>query len=139
MTLSPAWAVQIGLYAALEASAELSAVSPTGIGLYDQVPDEPVFPFLTIGEARCETYPGVEGAREHEIRIRAYSRHGGRRELKIITEAVRAAVEGLSVDGHRVAQARFVFADVFRQPDQDTFGSVLRFRIVTETISREQP
>ena len=135
MSPSASWAVQLGLYAALEGSDALSAVSPTGIGLYDQVPDEPVFPFLTLGEVRCEPYDGVPGAREHEVRIRAYSRHGGRRELKQITEAVRAVVEGLSVPGFRVAQARFVFADVFRQPDPDTFGSVLRFRIVTE----EQP
>ena len=139
MSLSPAWAVQLGLYAALEASEALRAVSPTGVGLYDQVPDEPLFPFLTIGEARCEPYDGVPNAREHEVRLRAYSRHGGRRELKQITEAVRAAVEGLSVEGHRVAQARFVFADVFRQPDQDTFGSVIRFRIVTEATPGEQP
>ena len=130
--LSPAWAVQLGLYAALEAAEGLHALSPTGVGLYDQTPDEPVFPFLTIGEARCEPYDGVPGAYEHEVRLRAYSRHGGRRELKEIEGAVRAAVEALSVPGRRVAQARFVFADTFRQPDQDTFGSVLRFRIVTE-------
>ena len=130
--LSPAWAVQVGLYQALEASAALRAISATGVGLYDQVPDEPVFPFLTIGEARCEDYPGVPGAREHEVRVRAYSRHGGRRELKEITEAVRTAVEGLTLPDFRVAQARFVFADVFRQPDQDTFAATLRFRIVTE-------
>ena len=131
-TLPAAWAVQTALYAALEAEPALS-----GVRLHDDVPDEPVFPFVTIGEGRTRDYPGVPGAREHEVRVHAYSRWGGRAELKRIEEAVRGALHDaeLPLDGHRLSQCRHVFSDVLRRPDQDTFHAVMRFRLVTETVS----
>ena len=123
------WAVQAALYRALEAEPALS-----GVRLHDDVPDEPVFPFVTLGEARAASYAGVPGALSHEVRIHAYSRWGGRAELKRIEASVRAVLHDadLALDGHRLAQCRHVFSDVIRRPDQDTFHAVMRFRLVTE-------
>ena len=134
MSLPAAWAVQLALYDTLTTDPGLASVVPQGVRVHDAVPGDPVFPFLTIGEAKAEDYAGVPGAREHEIRIRAYSRWGGRRELKTIEHAVTERLHGgvLSVEGHRLVSMRLVFADHFRQPDGETFASVLRFRLVTQ-------
>lgn len=129
MTLPASWAVQLALYAALEGAPGLE-----GAQVFDEVPESAAHPFLTIGEAKSSAYDGVDGAREHEVRIHAYSRWGGRAELKRIEGAVRDALDGaaLTLDGHRLVSSRFVFADVIRQPDQDTFHAVIRYRLVTE-------
>ena len=129
MSVPAAWAVQTALYDALGASDALS-----GVAVHDDLPAEPAYPCLTIGEARLRDYPGVAGAREHELRIHAYSRWGGRAELKRIEAGVRDALHDadLPLEGHRLAQCRHVFSDVIRRPDQDTYHVVMRFRLVTE-------
>ena len=129
MSLPAAWAVQTALYDALGAVPALA-----GVRIHDAVPDEPAFPFLTIGEARTADYPGVPGAVSHEVRIHAYSRWDGRAKLKRIEGAVRDALHDadLALTGHRLAQCRHVFSDVIRRPDQDSYHAVLRFRLVTE-------
>lgn len=129
MTLPAAWAIQLALYTALEGAEDLS-----GVRVHDDVPSDPVYPFVTIGEGRIKDYPGIPGAAEHEIRLHAYSRWGGRAELKRIEEAIRQRLHDgdLSLTGHRLAQCRHVFSDVIRRPDQDTYHAVMRFRLVTE-------
>ena len=129
--LPAAWAVQVAVYAALEAAPDLG-----GVRVHDDVPDEPVFPFVTVGEGRVSDYPGLPGAREHELRVHAYSRWGGRAELKRIEAGVRAALHDaeLTLTDHRLAQCRHVFSDVIRRPDQETFHAVMRFRLVTEAL-----
>ena len=131
-TLPAPWAVQTALYDALGAAPSLA-----GVRIHDDVPDDPAFPFLTIGEARVADYPGAPGALQHEVRIHAYSRWDGRAELKRIEGAVREALHdaAFAVPGHRLAQCRHVFSDVIRRPDQDSFHAVLRFRLVTEPLS----
>lgn len=131
---SASWAVQLALHDALTNDPGLAAVAPSGVGVWDEPPEGVGFPFLTIGEARSGDYPGVAGAREHRIRIRAYSRWGGRAELKKIEAAVTAALDGaaLPLDGHAMRQCRFVFSDIFRQPDRGAYQAVMRFRVVTE-------
>ena len=127
--LPAAWAVQTAIYDALGAVPALS-----GVRIHDAVPDDPAFPFLTIGEARTADYAGVPGAVSHEVRIHAYSRWEGRAELKRIEGAVRDALHDadLPLTGHRLAQCRHVFSDVIRRPDRDSHHAVLRFRLVTE-------
>jgi hypothetical protein len=129
MSLPASWAVQLGLYAALEGAPGLE-----GVAVHDDVLESARHPFLTIGEARSEPLPGVEGARTHEVRIHAYSRWGGRAELKRLEEAVHGALHdrALPLEGHRLASCRFVFADVLRQADTDTYHAVMRYRLVTE-------
>ena len=133
MTLPASFAVQTALYAALEADPALAAIGTDGVRFYDEVPEDAGFPFVTLGEARVSDYPGIPGARSHEVRLHAYSRWGGRAELKRIEAAIKDALHDadLQIDGHTCEQCRFVFADVIRQPDLDTFAAVLRYRIVT--------
>ena len=128
------WSLQLGLYARLQQSTDLQAMLGDPARLYDAVPPDAIFPFATIGEAQVKDYPGVSGAFEHEIRIHIYSRWGGRKEVKEITDIVQGLLHdaSFSLTDHRVAHSRLMFADIFRQADAETFQAVTRFRIITE-------
>lgn len=135
MSLPAAWALQIGLRTHLAGQSALQAVIGDPARIYDEVPEESVFPLLTIGESRIREIDGIEGAAEHDVRINAWSRWGGRKEIKTLTDIVHDALHNtsFSVDGFTVVNCRFVFADLFRRPDADTYQGVMRYRVVTET------
>lgn len=136
MILSAAWALQLGLYAHLEASPVLAQLTGAPPRIYDRVPLDVTFPFLTISEARLREIVGLESAFEHDIRIRIYSRWQGRKEIREIIDAVHEALQDarFPVAGFRVAQSRFVFADILREREGETHVGIVRFRIVTEKI-----
>ncbi|WOI53995.1 DUF3168 domain-containing protein [Parvularcula sp. LCG005] len=138
MTLPASWAVQVALYDLLRNDAELQAVASTGVQIHDSVPDEPTYPFITVGEAKISDYPGLDGAREHDIRLHIYSKWGGRQEVRTITDLLQARLHDavLPLDGHRLSQCRFAFADIFRPVEAETFHGVARFRLVTEPLTQ---
>ncbi len=71
---------------------------------------------------------------EHRISFAAYSRYGGRAEMKEIMGAMRAAVDrmDLTLIGQRVVLAHVVYADAMRTRDRRSFRGVFRIRIITE-------
>ena len=137
MSMPAAWALQIGLRPHLAADTGLQALIGDTARIYDEVPEDAVFPLLTIGESRIREIEGVEGAAEHDVRVNAWSRWGGRKEIKTLTDLVHDALHNgdFSVDGYTIVNCRFVFADLFRRPDADTYQGVMRYRIVTETAA----
>ncbi|MEM9421735.1 MAG: DUF3168 domain-containing protein [Pseudomonadota bacterium] len=128
------WSLQLGLYDVLRQSAEVQSALGNPARIFDAVPPDTAFPFITIGEARVDDYPGVSGAREHDIRIHIYTRWGGRQEVKQIADSISNLLHEREypLADHQIVQSRFVFADIFRQLDADTYQGVMRFRIVTE-------
>lgn len=136
MSLPSAWAVQVGLYEFLRQAAPLSALIGSPGRVYDRVPEDASFPFLTIGESQQRPIDGVDGAVEHDVRINAYTRWGGRREAKLLADCVQIVLQdaSLSVEDHKLISCRFIFSDIFRQADPDTYQATIRFRVVTEPI-----
>jgi hypothetical protein len=134
MSLPCAWALQTGLRDHLSTDAGLQMLVGTPARIFDALPTDTVFPVLTIGAGRVRDYAGVDGAREHDVRLHAYSRWGGRGEVKRVLDTIydRLHDSSFPLEGHRVAACRFVFADIFKQIDQDTFQGVARYRVVTE-------
>ncbi|MEM8987908.1 MAG: DUF3168 domain-containing protein [Pseudomonadota bacterium] len=134
MTGDASWEVQQAVYAALSADSALQALIGAPARIYDDAPADAAFPFVTIGQARATDWHGADGGVEHDIRLYAWSRYAGRKEVKQIISAVYDIVhEGsFSVAGHRLVNSRFVFADIFRRQDGDTYQGVMRYRIVTE-------
>lgn len=134
--IAASWSLQTGIYAHLRTDSALQAHIGNPARIYDAVPPEAIFPFLTIGEAQTRDYEGIEGAREHDIRIGAFSRWGGRREVKEISERIYDRLHDATfpVDGHILSQCRFVFADILQKADRDTYQSIMRYRMVTEPI-----
>ena len=135
MTLA-AWAVQSGVYAHLAQDTALRALLGDPARIFDAIPEEAAFPLLTLGASRMRELEGVADALEHDIRLTAYSRWGGRAEVKAIESALHDALhdQAVSIAGYRLVSSRFLFADTFRLADGDTYQSVMRYRLVTQPV-----
>lgn len=131
------WNLQIALFETLSAYAPLRAELGDPPRIYDDPPQGAALPYLVIGEGRASDYPGLPGGVEHDIRIAAFSRHGGRQEIKRLLDLVIEALHEaeFEIEGARLAQCRFVFADAFRRRDNTLFEGLARFRAVTETLN----
>lgn len=136
MTLA-AHALQRALYQRLLADPGLKAELGDPPRVYDEPPSSAVFPYLVFGEARVGDYAGVDGAAEHDLRFSVHSRHGGRREVKRVLDALYVALHeaDFPVDGARLIQLRFVFADIFRRQDGESHQGAARFRAVTTPLT----
>ncbi|MEM8772639.1 MAG: DUF3168 domain-containing protein [Pseudomonadota bacterium] len=130
------WDVQRAVYAALRDDAAIRAVLGDPPRLYDDAPSSAPFPYLTIGEAQTRPLEGVDGAEEHTLRLYAFSRYAGRREVKAILAAVHDALHDapLVLNDHHLVSLRYVFADAFRRQDRETYQGAIRFRAVTQSL-----
>ena len=129
------WALQVGLRDALSADAGVKAWLGDPPRIYDEAPDDPIFPYLTFGRSESRVLDGDDApATEQIIHLHYWSRYGGRREAKEGLAAVRAAVDGAAptLDGHRLCALRPTYTDVFRAGDGRTVHGVVRLRALTE-------
>jgi Protein of unknown function (DUF3168) len=127
-------ALRAAIHTALNANAALTAVLG-GARVYDEPPPSPVFPYVTLGEARVADYSaGSERGEEHQLTLHGWSRQGGHREAHLVTGAIMDALDDapLSLPGHHLVNFRFALADVRREPDGRTYHALIRFRAVTE-------
>lgn len=109
-----------------------------GASVYDEVPRNAAFPYVTLGELRLSDVSGDGGlTQEHQLTLHAWSRKGGHREAHAISGALLQALDDapLSVDGHRLVNMRFSIADIRRESDGKTYHALVRFRAVTEPLS----
>lgn len=123
------------LHSALSGNAAIRAALGTPARLYDDAPEDPVFPYLTYGATRSED----EGADDapltaHTLTLHVWSRYGGRAEvfdlLHIISSALTSA--DLSPSGLSVCGLNITYTDVFRTSDRRTLHGVLRLSIKTQ-------
>ena len=128
------WEFQKAVYGAIAADPAVQGLIGAPARIFDDAPPDAAFPFLTIGEARSVDWPGAAGGQEHNLRLYAWSRYAGRREVKAMIGAVYDVLHdaSLTMQSFRLVNLRFVFADVFRKQDGDTYQGVMRFRAVTE-------
>jgi len=135
MPLAPDLALQAAVLARLLADATLPALIGTPPRVYDQTPDDPVYPFVQMGQATTRPWGGLcaEGI-EHVFTLTCVSRFGGAEEAKAVMAAARCALDdaALTLADNTLVNLRFTYGDVFRAADwRSTFG-LLRFRAVTE-------
>jgi Protein of unknown function (DUF3168) len=127
-------ALRAAIHDALIANAGLVALLG-GPSIYDEPPQTPAFPYVTLGEARVEDVSGDEGRTEqHRLILHAWSRQGGHREAHLIAGAVLQALDdaALAPSGHHLVNLRFSVADIRRENDGRTYHALVRFRAVTE-------
>ena len=103
--------------------------------IYDEPPNNPAFPYVTLGEQRIADFStGTERGEEHQLTLHAWSRQGGHKEAHLVAGALLQALDDapLTLDDHRLINFRFALADVRREADGRTYHAVVRFRAVTE-------
>lgn len=129
-------AMHKAVYAALFADAGVRAELGDPPRLYDDAPKAAAYPYALLGEGRAAPLAGVDGAFEHDIRIRMVSRHAGRAEIRRLIDVFYDALHeaDLAVEGFRLVSIRFVFADALRRGESDLYQGAARFRAVTEAL-----
>jgi hypothetical protein len=127
-------ALRAAIHDALISDAPLTALLG-GARVYDEPPQNPPFPYVTLGEARISDFStGTERGEEHQLTLHAWSRQGGHKEAHLVAGALLQALDDapLTLDDHRLVNFRFALADVRREADGRTYHALVRFRAVTE-------
>jgi hypothetical protein len=132
--MSAHWALQEACVAALSADAGVKALFGDPPRLHDDVPRNPVYPFLTVGEGGDVDWSaqGFEGV-EVRLIVTAWSRYAGRKEAKDAIHRVRTVLHdaSLAVSGWRLINLRCESADYARGPG-GAYRGTARFRAAME-------
>ena len=126
------------LHSALSGNIAVKSVLGEPPRLYDNPPEDPVFPYLTYGPMRSEDIGGDESPlTAHAISLHIWSRYRGRAEIMACLSAVAGALEGENLqltDAHLVS-ANIVYIDSFRAPDGRTLHGLIRMKITTQPLT----
>ncbi|MBN4046380.1 DUF3168 domain-containing protein [bacterium AH-315-P15] len=132
------WALRQALYTAITGDAGLQALIGNPPRLYDDVPADGAFPFVTFGDGVSQDWSTKDSLGAiHTITLHAWSRYEGHKEAQQILEALEAALQDatLTITGHTLVNIRFVSSQIIHDPDGATTHGVIRFRAVTEPTS----
>lgn len=93
--------------------------------IHDDVPADPVYPYMTFGSVRSEDTSGDAAPQTtHQISLHIWSRYTGRSEVLELMERVEHAIRGVPV--FTIVP---LYLDVFRAPDGRTRHGLLRLSI----------
>lgn len=124
------------LHALLSADETVQAVLGTTPRLYDNPPEDPIFPYLTYGPMRSEDI-SADGAviKAHTLTLHIWSRYGGRAQVMEVLAAVTGALQSgeLALQGVNLVRAQISYTDIFRAPDGLTLHGLIRFSLTTDT------
>ncbi|MBL4871000.1 MAG: DUF3168 domain-containing protein [Robiginitomaculum sp.] len=106
--------------------------------LYDHVPADPIYPYLTYGPMRSEDVGGdMSPMTTHTLTLHIWSRYSGRAEilngLAIITDVFETG--SLQLDTAELISAHVVFNDNFRAPDGRTLHGLIRLQVTTQPLT----
>jgi len=103
--------------------------------LYDDPPEDPVFPYLTYGPIRSEDN-SADGARltVHMMTLHLWSRYTGRAEALALMGTIAAAINSapLALEGAALVSRHIIYTDIFRASDGLTLHGLLRLRVTTD-------
>lgn len=130
----PGATLQQALYDLLRADAGVAAI--VGARVYDNVPESPVFPYITIGPGYGvpEDFDEIVAGTEW-IQVDGWTREQGRLSgARELADAIKKAVHGaeLSLSLHAEAGVRVVLKRVMRDPDGKTGHAVVQVEVLTE-------
>jgi len=104
--------------------------------LYDHLPEDPVFPYLTYGPMRSQDIGGDEAdIQTHILTLHVWSRYGGRAEVIRIVNAITKAVTEREFDlgDIHLARKHILYSDIMRAPDGRTLHGLIRLSFTTDS------
>lgn len=126
--------LRTAIHGALKADTPLTALLG-GAKIYDEPPRAAELPYVTLGQdVISDASTATETGDEHALTLHVWSRQGGHREAHLIAGALLEALADAPLDlgEHRLANLRFIVADVRREADGRTYHGLVRLRAVTE-------
>jgi len=127
--------VSKAIHALLSDDVAVQAVLGTPPRLYDNPPEDPVFPYLTYGPMRSEDNSG-DGVviSTHTLTLHIWSRYGGRAQVMEVLAAVTGVLQdgSLTLPEASLVRAQVSYTDIFRAPDGLTLHGLIRFSLITD-------
>lgn len=142
-----AFEIQKAVFGKLDGTAALTALLAAHAftvgkkAIYDDVPQadksekDTAFPFVVIGDTTEIPFDtDSSNGRESTLTIHSYSRYRGKKELKDVMDAIKAALHDatLVVSGELFVFCFWEFAETMPDPDGRTRHGVQRFRLLTD-------
>lgn len=131
------FAVQDAVYTALAADSGVQALLGSPVRVYDHVPPDATFPFLTLGAVQAEGFDTKErvGTRQTVV-LHVWSRYRGSREVKNILSVVHDLLHlgNFAVAGHELAACRWRSAETLLDDDGLTRHGVAQYEIITQKL-----
>ena len=119
--------VQATLFDALSSDQIIISQLGDPARLYDDVPPDPIYPYLTFGEIRSTDVSGDGAAQSnHQISLHIWSRYTGRAEVMELMRHIERVVQ--AVPELRVVP---VYLDIFQAADGRTRHGLLRLSITS--------
>ncbi|ESQ79546.1 DUF3168 domain-containing protein [Asticcacaulis sp. YBE204] len=134
MALDPLRDVQKALIAHLKSQHTLKVWLGNMVRIYDDVPPDPVFPYVALTRVEAQAVSGADTATEQVITLMAVSRFSGTEEARAIAFELRVVLDqaALSLDDQHLVSVRVSYLDVFRSADKRSIYGLVRLRVVTE-------
>ncbi len=134
MTYFNYFLLQSAIFSQLTADSSLAGLIS---GVYDHVPDDAIYPFITIGESQMRDNSNVQNAgTDQHISMRIFSREAGRKQAATIMERVVTLMHQgtLTVSGQQVLLVRFVSSTITLLDDGRTYQGRLNFRVLLTEV-----
>lgn len=129
MSGSAFWQIQVAVRERLLAN---SALMSKITGVFDAVPENQAFPYVTIGDVTSIPYRTFDGfGEECTITLHIWSRYNGFREAAEILDHLNRilADTGFSVPGWEMEGCYYEFSETIRDPDGITRHIPVRYRV----------
>lgn len=129
------FAVQDAVLEVLAASSAVQEHLGSPARIFDHVPPEATFPFLTLGEAVAVPFDTKDrSGMSQTITLHVWSRYRGRKQVKDVLKAVYDTLHQgtLSVAGQDFVDCRFEAAETMLDDDGLTYHGVARYRVRTQ-------
>ena len=125
-------ALQKAIYDRLSNHNDLAA------GVYDSVPENTNYPYVTIGDDTLidwdtKTWKGCEVT----VTIHVWTENRGRKDNKAIQKTINQILDNyaLDVEGFNVVHFRQEFSNTTLDPDGMTYHGVMRFRALLQEVA----
>lgn len=128
-------ALQTAILTVLSADAQLKALVGDPPRIIDFVPQQTIFPYVTIGDIQTHDWStATEDGEDHRIVIHSFSRYRGRKESRDIEKRLCELLHDadLSMTGHMLIRMHFLVSDILLEADGRTYHGLTRFRAITE-------
>lgn len=132
MTINCIWELQQAIYAALDGDAALGNMIT---GIFDHVPQDTGYPYVTIGEMRAKDYSTktTQGA-EIDVTVNVISRDKGSKTCLDILARIHDLLHDadLALATCTLVSIRFTSTEINRRADGLTYQGINRFRAIVQ-------
>ena len=126
--------LQASLFSVLDGDATLSAMAT---GIYDAVPADADYPYVTIGDIQARDWSSATTAgMQYQVAVHCYSRQGGRKEALNMMDRIHTLLHDAnpSIAGYQCVLVRYVSSDVRLNSDGLTYEGTMRFNALAQDV-----